>query len=317
MLEYGKGVLLWQGRTCDPDPLKIVVQAKQMGLGWIGPKAADGGDLMFATYTKPEMKLLVKHAHEEGIKVVAWHYVYGGLRASRDGRIHLGYASAEKEAYVMIKEIQEIGYDALLVDAEREYKIDATKTGDRKVRAITYMQTLRRELGSNYPIGLCSYRYPNLHPELPWDEFLGRCNFHAPQVYWNPKGSPMELITSIARLKARKNLPFLPIGRAYIGDGHPGIVKPETTDNMPNEITAFLKACKDGNLMGAGFWSWDAINTHPGGQERRKAISDFVWKVLPAPIIPPPPVSDNLRDWARAVDIWLRENSGWAGPQPG
>src|SRR4030065_446521 len=83
--------------------------------------------------------------------------------------------------------------------------------------ASSYMNHLRAALPS-LPIGLCSYRWPSYHRELPWREFREYCNFDAPQVYWVGKHDPIsQLNQSYAEFQAMIPwLPFVTVGSADI-----------------------------------------------------------------------------------------------------
>ena len=65
--------------------------------------------------------------------------------------------------------------DGFVLDREGHY------TG-KYYSAKTFMDLLRKEI-TKTPIALSSYRYPNYHPQLPWDEFLSQCDLNMPQVY--------------------------------------------------------------------------------------------------------------------------------------
>jgi len=95
---------------------------------------------------------------------------------------------------------------------------------------------------------LCSYRFPSLHPELPWSSFLRRSDFHAPQVYWMQADNPGEqLQRSVRELLALRALPVVPIGAAFVEAGW------QPTVAGINEFDRMAQALK---LPGIGWWEW-------------------------------------------------------------
>jgi hypothetical protein len=150
------------------------------------------------------------------------------------------------------------------------------------------------------PVALSAYRFPNYHPEFPWYEFASGCNYHMPQVYWQPpskvNGPVVELEQSIQQLNRIKVLPIVPIGRAYIGDGH---AKP-TAD----EISQFAKRAKELGVPGMSFWALDFLYTHEGGSSWADAIAQ-AWGGADAPVTPPvdPTLPRKVRVKANGTNI--------------
>jgi hypothetical protein len=243
------------------------------------------------------MKAAVKAFREAGISVWVWHYVYGGVAMDKNSQvISTKGPTPEAEAEFAKRHVQELGADGYVIDAEREYK-----TVSQHLRARRFMAALA---GIGVPVGLAGWRFPKLHPEYPWAEFLEGTDYHMPQVYWNqpsiwrPRFGPeAELRTSVTDLLALKQIPIAPAGRAYIGDGHP--------NPRPEEITKFLETAAELGCPGVSFWALDFVYGHPGGKERGEAIAQFKWAGPPA-ASPRPPVSQTeTGGQARYRVIWL------------
>lgn len=122
------------------------------------------------------------------------------------------------------------------------------------------------------PIGLSTYRFPEGHPTLPYAEFLQICDFNAPQVYWNTGKAGQELAESYEQYLEIKELPFIPAGRSYYGEGFP--------EPTPLETFEFLDTAQKLGCPAAFFWSADALyhRVRPL-PEIRKAIADYEWDV--------------------------------------
>jgi hypothetical protein len=320
-LPKGKGLFIWQGQTCGPVE-EVLDLAQDLGLGWLAPRLAwTVYPDQYASYPWAELKRLVSGAHAKGLQVWGWHYVDGGIRVNvKTGQRFTGYEDPREEAAVAIAGVNEVGFDGLIVDAEIEYKelgVGST-TYKRAEAARNYGSALRSKLGWSYPVALCSYRFPHYHMEFPWSAFLEFCNLHMPQVYWGDwslGAGATETANSNKELQALKRLPFVPVGRAYIGDGHPG------GTSLVGQVANFLTFAKE-QYPACAFWSLDALRTHVTGRELLKTMGGFAW-APPGPVEPPPPpeppkpartVEERLNHLEGAVDALEGQarSRGWA-----
>jgi hypothetical protein len=263
----GKGIYIWKASQIAGGSLEAAVQAcSLMGLKWVALKIGDAASTYFRSYS--DMPAAVRAFKAAGIQVWGWHYIYGGVHFRSDGTWYVSGATPAQEAVFAAEQVVTLGLDGYIIDAEQQYKVY-----NQAARARAFVTALAdRELP--VPIGLSSYRYPALHPELPWREFLPICDFHMPQVYWQPGGAVSELNKSIAQLTALKQIPVVPAGRVYVGDGYP---LPGPT---PEEITAFLAEAVAKNCPAAFFWALDYLYLPTHGSvelraARSKAIADF------------------------------------------
>ena len=149
-------------------------------------------------YTTPVVNALRAH----GIKVWGWHYLYGDNPTS--------------EANVAITRIRQYNLDGYVLDVEKEYKASGKRAAARR-----FMSQLRTAC-PNLTIALSSYRYPSLHPQVPWAEFLEKCDLNMPQVYWmkatDPARQLSESLAQYRELEKKLQLPpkpYYPIGAAY------------------------------------------------------------------------------------------------------
>ena len=296
ILPTGKIAFIHMLSQCAKGDLEATIaEIRRLGCTVVAPKVANG-------YKAWEgLAPFVTACHAEGWLVVGWHYLYCGIYITQSGQWVTTAISPEMEAKVSADQVEALELDGFIIDAEREFKV-----GNQATRARRYIQALKPRV--TVPIGLSSYRFPSLHREFPWMEFLNGCDYHVPQIYWNPPnpakgfGPEAELERSCKELRAIVDLPIVPIGRAYIGDGHP--------DPKPNEIAAFLGKAKEMNLPGAGFWALDFLYLHSGGKARSDAIAAFGWDGTK----PPEPPTER---WEYAITAWARRQPDpYTGPEP-
>lgn len=267
ILPTGKMIMAWQIKNiASGDTQQAIQDALDMGLTTINVKVANGTskyNLRWNGYKWVNDILLpwITAFKAVGFKVWGWQYIYGNDPAG--------------EAEIASIQINELGLDGFDVDAEGHIK-------GKPAQAAQYMALLRAS-NPNLPIGLSSYRYPFLHPDFPWSSFWQYLDYGAPQVYWNPPnpvygyGPVPELEKSHFQWQTQKpGLPFIPTGRAYIGDGHP--------NPLPSELTDFMTKAQAMGLPGVSFWSFDHLYYHAGGAARMQAIADFEWTIVPPPL---------------------------------
>jgi hypothetical protein len=292
MIPAGKGMFIWQLSQCaGGDPVRLANMAQAAGFSWICIKAADGvADFNQGGAAWQGPNLLpgaVDALRAVGIKVVGWQYIYGAN--------WLGQSIAAREAQVAVENIQRFDFDCWLIDAESHYKRKGAAAW-----ANTYMTSLRAACPS-VSLGLCSYRYPTLHPELPWADFLRRIDFHAPQVYWILAHNPgAQLRRSVSELLALKHIPVVPVGSAYYDPKYP------TWHVTIADLDEFNATAVEILLPGLTWWEWGengrGAEYHP---EWWAAISAHDWG---QPVPPPQP-------WTHRADAFLR-TLGFTGPGP-
>lgn len=255
----GKGILIWQLRGCaGGNSLDLAGRAKAAGFTWVAIKVQDGVRI----YQEERLAEAINALKSNGISVWGWGYLYGAdwRRSSQ----------ARAEAQITIQAVQGYQLAGFLMDAESPYKRQGSRSW-----ATVYMTTIRTSL-PDIPLGLCSYRYPSYHPELPWYEFLSRCDFHAPQVYWQDAHNPgVQLRRSVSELSGLRDLPIVPIGAAYSEHGW----TPTDTD-----LKEFADTAKDLQLPGLAWWSWQHAETEAS---RWTTISNIQWGNQPPPEPPP------------------------------
>lgn len=292
----GKGMFIWKLKNCANGDMQIMASmARDAGFSWVTIKTVDGL-VNFNQGAGPEwaqpnlLPEAVGALRAVGIKVYGWGYEYG--------TDWLGRSLAAGEAKLAAENIKRFSFDGYFIDVEKEYK----KNGSA-ANADIFMHALRASCPGT-PLGLCSYRFPSLHPEIPWSNFLQHCDFHAPQVYWlKATNSGAQLRQSVRELTALRNLPIIPVGCAYFDTGY-------QWQPTVGELNEFDQTAHELNLPGITWWEWEE-NKH-GAQY----IAPF-WQAISAhnwgqPNPPPPPVID----WDHAITAWARSKD-YMGPEPG
>jgi hypothetical protein len=231
----GKGLFIWQvGRCAGGDPVRAAALARSIGVQWVTLKIHDG-----TSHFNGEVHKWAEEFLKAGIESWGWGFNYG--------------SDARGEARVAVERLRLFGYQGYLVNAEQHYKGQPAAAA-RWVAAF-------RELEPDMALGLCSYRYPSLHTDFPWAEFLAGCTFHAPQVYWlqavTDTAPGLQLARSATELRNRKDLPIIPIGVAAPNDA-------QTWWPTLAQLRHFKTTAAQMQMPGYGWWEWGWAEGRPG-----------------------------------------------------
>lgn len=230
----GKGYYIWKVRFCENgDPDRIASLARESQLSHVLIKVADGAfpyniDLDSGLdYARPAIKKL----QAQNIPVWGWQYIYGNY--------------PDQEAEIAVARARELGLNGFVVNAEKEYQ-----SPSKAPAASRYMNILRSNLGS-LPIALSSYRYPSYHANLPWVNFLDRCDYNMPQVYWmqSHNNAGAQLQRSVNEFKRMRPFrPIIPTGPTF---------KEHGWIPYEHEVIEFMDVAKQLNLTAVNFWYWE------------------------------------------------------------
>ncbi len=252
MAIQGKGIYIWQIKECEGgDPQAIASLAADARFSHALIKIADGTFTYNFDYDTNQdlVPPLADALRARGIDVWGWHYVYGDAP--------LG------EARKAVQRMRELDLDGYVIDAEAQYKEEGKKAAARR-----FMSDLRSGL-PNTEIGLTSYRFPSIHPQLPWREFLEKCDFNMPQVYWEFSHNPESQLTRTMR--EFQNLtpfrPLMPVGPAY----KRGPWKP-----TPADLETYLNTAQSLNLQAVSFWEWSKVRA-PELSDLWQTLRDYPW----------------------------------------
>jgi len=254
----GKGFFIWKIVNCEGGDANLIAnEAQNAGFSHVLIKVANG--IYSYNYDWDKMIDLVppvaQALHSKGIQVWGWHYVYGDVPLS--------------EARIAIQRVQELDLDGYVIDAESEYKDSGKKTA-----ASQFMTELKSGLGNDVPIALSSYRYPSLHP-IPWNEFLEKCDYNMPQVYWMQAHNPGAQLTQSIREFESPSIyyhpPIIPVGAAFTEYGWTPTIE---------EIFEFLDTARALNLSAANFWEWyNCREVLTPEHEMWNSIANYDWEI--------------------------------------
>lgn len=243
----GKGMFIWKLPNCEGgNTERIMARAVRAGLSHVLVKIADGP----GPYGDPgQINLLRRTLDDAGIQTWGWHYVYGNDP--------LG------EARVAESLVKSYGLDGYVIDAEAPYK-------GRPGQATTFMRDLRAALPPTFPVALSSYRYPSLHRELPWAQFLDQAQYAMPQVYWegaHDAGAQLERSVKEYMQLVGPAFEYVATGAAY-GTG--------SWQATPADVHDFLLRARALGMAAVNFYSWDWAGA-PGREALWDAIANFYW----------------------------------------
>lgn len=212
-----------------------------------------------------------------GIRVFGYQYVY--------------LLSPTSEGIAAKKRVETMKLDGLVCDVERECKGKPLQTKE-------YLTALR---GINCITALSSYRYPSLHPEISWEQWIASLDVMMPQVYWQGAyNAGQQLLRSLNEYAKLTKKPYIPTGSAYSEHGWSA---------TPAQVQEFMDVAKRSGLTGVNFWEWVEASSIPN---MWNAISNFEWN--PGP---PPPITCTPEEFVvnylypAAVKEW-----GYNGPKP-
>ena len=166
----GKGIYLWQIWTANNGGKNlntIIAKLKNTGITWIVIKMGDGDSFYnssdkslytWATTNYGSMESVISIFHSNGIKLLAFQYVYGVPH-------YWGNTWSETDVANWILDVK--GIDGLMIDAEIEYD----NLANRVYAARIYCDSIRAHHPNSF-IGLTAWAAPNSHPTFPWTTFL-------------------------------------------------------------------------------------------------------------------------------------------------
>jgi hypothetical protein len=260
-----KGMYLWQLWSANgggKNLSTIINKLKSTGVTWLVIKMADGDSYYnspnhslynWVTPNYGSMDSLVAIFHSNGIKLLAFQYVYGEPH-------HWGNPASETDVANSILDVK--GIDGLLIDAEIEYD----NLANPAAAAQAYCDSIHAHHPDSF-IGLTAWARIVGHGTFPWTTFLSRVDVNMPQTYWaaRPTTPQNELNTM--------NNQFATYTALWISQGDTGVSKPimplgqgeyfgYSNDVVQGDITSF---CDLSQIMfnhpGVSLWEYNQI-TH-------------------------------------------------------
>jgi hypothetical protein len=216
----GQGMWIWQvSQSEGGDVAAIAARASGAGMSHVVVKAAHG------TQRWPQFsRALVDALHAAGLRVCAYQRALAVRPAA--------------EARVLARAVA-VGADCLVVDAEIEYQ-------GKYAAARAYVAALRAAVGPEFPVGLTSFPYVDLHGTFPYSVFLGPggAQVNLPQMYWRLLGTGVSGV--FARTWAHNAVygrPIVPLGQAFY-------------DARRSEVRRFRAMAAARGASGVAWWVW-------------------------------------------------------------
>jgi len=288
-----KGMYLWQlwttnggGHNLD----SVIVKLHHAGVGWMVIKMADGDSY----YNSPNHSLytwvaanygsmdsVVSLLHLNGIKLLAFQYVYGVPH-------HWGNTASETDVANMILGVR--GIDGLLIDAEIEYDTLAA----RVAAATAYCDSIRVHHPGSL-VGLTAWARISGHSTFPWQAFLDRVDVNMPQTYWAAR--PTTPQNELGLMSSQ----FATATAGWVGQGDSAAAKPimplgqgeyfgYSNDVAAGDVATFCNLAQSTyHYPGVSLWEYNQI-THAYVWDEYSAA----WPVTSVPITASAPGSFSL-----------------------
>ncbi|MGH7951125.1 MAG: LamG domain-containing protein [Limisphaerales bacterium] len=248
----GQGDWIWEMPSAEDalgvsTPQAVIDYEAGKGMQWVCVKAGDG-----VNEWSQWNSTIINEAHNKGMKIFAWAYVYGNYTNTTSGI----YSSETAELNVA-KWALSVGGDGLIIDAESEYQGQSSA-------ATAYASGIK----ATYPTRFLAYApfpYISYHSTFPYVQFGKYCDAVMPQDYWADLGiSVTNMVNDMdAEWSAWQNSltgsntnaikPIIPIGQGWNSSGY---AEPSS------DITNFIYLLKNdplpagkGGYHGVSYWS--------------------------------------------------------------
>jgi hypothetical protein len=247
----GKGDWVWtlsnaRSNTGTSTNLALFQYLKNKGMRWVIVKGADGTS---STYGGTQFNAqLVTDAHNAGLKIFAYQYVYGSNPT--------GEAAAAKAV------IARSNPDGLVIDAEGEYE----RLANNATAATTYLTTIKSAYPSLFlahaPFPIVSY-----HSAFPYYTFGKYCDAVMPQDYWGAiKVTPTRMVQwqndewntlyngwrGTGKADAIK--PLVPIGQGW-NDSSTNFTSGTDIQTFVSQLKSISNPASPGGYKGVSYWS--------------------------------------------------------------
>ncbi len=233
----GKGFFIEDLMSCEGgDSAAILSAARTAGIIRLLIKLSDGsGPVTDDLNEDSRLVQAVKSLKAGGMEVWAWWKLYG--------------SETGDDIQWIAKCIPTLDVKGLVIEAVGGYHPSGGGLSPRQ-----FMDGLRKEV--KIPLALCSYRFPNFHPEIPWAVFLEGCDLHMPQVFWelsHDAGAQLR--------EARRQCDALPNGRPFVPTaavyGPVGTWSPTQAD-----LADFFAVVKSLGIQAVNFFEWNSCRSN-------------------------------------------------------
>ncbi|MCX7011664.1 MAG: hypothetical protein NTW86_03700 [Candidatus Sumerlaeota bacterium] len=240
-LRSGHGVWVHQTERCaGGNPEKFATACGDLKFQHVNIKVTDGAtirsrDAQFANEVAPELQ-------RRGVQLCLWGYCYAQGDPARQAEVAMDLCGR-------------LGVEVFIVNAEKEFK---ARPGEAQPLAEAFGKAAAE---AGVELWLSTFAMPSLHPEFPWDGFLGGGHFHGfqPQCY----GSHPDRQAKEARRAAEaRGLEFCPTLRAYVGAAGDSIGEESTVVGLLGQWSGWKNA--PGIQASVwNYWQFEEIERRP------------------------------------------------------
>jgi hypothetical protein len=181
---------------------------------------------------------LIEKLNQKGIAVWGWHVPKGQTKSI-----------ASEEAQLVASIADELNLEGILMDAESE---EAFFQGDDETAAIYAKQLKELLMGQGKGLAISSHDIPQNFPDFPFEAFAQQASVNAPQVYYGGSPSVEHRLNRAVRANQHLEIPFVPVGAAWIGDGG-GC---SSASACAERAKTFMELVREHNFPGYSFWHW-------------------------------------------------------------
>lgn len=231
------GFFIWHLSAMPQDPQVLADLCKQYKIKRLAIKFLNGTYKFNVPLGDQALFKYLDVLWTNGIEVEGWGYHYPNWAASQ------GRAIQER--------CQKLNLKTYHVNIEREWK--------RPQGTATNISIMLSNIGiAELEVLICSYRYPSLHPELPWKASMqhSATDGASPQVYFALRHDPVTQLVRTYNEYKKWHKPIHPIGPTFGATFRVGDDKfwwePTTSD-----LTGFRKWCEKEKLPRIYYYSLD------------------------------------------------------------
>ncbi len=265
----GKSIFSWNVPAVGwGDPENFIKILKDLGIGRVCFKVANGSikhyiskNSHWPNWGENLKEELVEALRAEGIKIDFWHFLYG--------------YDPQGELAVAIEQSQRFKPDGYIWDAESSFDSRSKAVENAEVITKGYRQAM-----PDTPQALCWWALPlspysgaQWHPLKVAKSFLKVVDVAMPMMYWqggSASGAVSYFNKSIKIWRSFTDVPIIPIGRTYDGDG--GYANSHSIEAFANVVDV---SSSQYDLTGISWYSLDELVKMPTWMDAIRETPSF------------------------------------------
>lgn len=254
----------------------LMTYLKNQGLQYVILKAAQADSVFTVSGNVQFTPEVVAAGHAAGLKVFGYIYTTG---ANVPGEI------------AMADFIFNQGADGLIYDAEVEWETVGGNAAARSALAIQLCGTIRTNWPNKF-MGLSTWPYRAVHPNLPYKEFAYYCDVIMPQAYWVELGvTPTACVArvnsewtswknSLTGIWTNALKPFIMTGQGWSSGS--GTVTAAQITEYENALRTIANPVSPGGFKAVDYWR---AELHPPDVWAAIRTNFLAWPYTNAPVV--------------------------------